>query len=221
MTRRRDEEGDANGQGGGIDPSALVAALRALPADELKSLLVASGAAPSTIGMTPENMQALMNTLHANSATAIREAIRSQRKENPAYPERSVFNPRGVFNDAGEAQAPKLKLSRPTFFNGVRLGGELESEEEIELCNRFTESRYAREGTWKAEVEGKGINQRLLITVPSRSVDDRMVLPPFTHILRELLDGAEAVNPESLQKQIAALQAEVAKLKAQPAQSAA
>jgi hypothetical protein len=49
-----------------------------------------------------------------------------------------------------------------------------------------------------------------------------MSLPPFTMILRELLDGAAAVNTESLHKQLDSMRAELDALKArQPAGTAA
>ena len=192
-----------------IDPGALMEALRALPEDAKRELLSGAGIVPTTMGMTPEHLQVLMGTMTAVSANAQKEAIRSQRKENPSYPERSVFNPDGIFDDNGTALAPKVKFTRPTFFQNVRLGGELETPEEIRLCNLFTESRYSREGTWKAELEGQGINRRLLIEVPSRTTDERMTLPPFTMILRELLDGKEAVDTESLHRQIETMKAQI------------
>jgi hypothetical protein len=205
-----------------IDARMLAEAIRSMTPDEQKNLLMGSGLAPSTIGMTPENLQILMGTMTQVSADAQKKALMSQRRENPLYPEKSVFHPDGKFTDDGIPREPKKRFSRPTFFQGVRLGGELETEEEIELCNRFTESKYAREGAWKAEIEGQGTKQRLIITIPSLTVDERMSLPPFTMILRELLDGAAAVNTESLHKQLDSMRAELDALKArQPAGTAA
>ena len=168
---------------------------------------------PSLVGFTPEQLQALLGTLGMNSASAMKEAIKSQRKENPSYPERSVYNPMGVFDDQGLALEPKLKLTRETFFVGVRLSEELMTIEEIELCNRFKSDKYSRDQLWKAEIRPHGSSKRLFIVVPCKTVDDRMGLPPFTSILRELLLGAEAVNPESMQKQIDAMAAEIKDLK--------
>lgn len=198
-----------------IDPMALMDALRALPDDAKRELLTGAGIVPTTMGMTPEHLQVLMGTMTAVSANAQKEAIRSQRKENPSYPERSAFNPAGIFDDDGKALEPKVKFTRPTFFQNVRLGGELETPEEIKLCNQFTESRYSREGTWKAELDGQGIHRRLLIEVPSRTTDERMTLPPFTMILRELLDGKEAVDTESLHRQIETMKAHNEAMQAQ------
>lgn len=177
---------------------------------------------PSLVGFTPAQLQTLLGTLGMNSAQAMKDAIRSQRKENPSYPERSVFNPGGVFDDEGVALPPKVKLSRETFYVGVRLSEELMTVDEIELCNRFKvgTDKYSRDGLWKAEFRKNGSTDRLFIVVPCKNNDDRMVLPPFANILRELLLGPDAVNPESMQKQIDAMAAEIKALKGTHAQVA-
>lgn len=171
--------------------------------------VAAPAAVPSLVGISPEQLATILGALGTTSATAMREAIRSQRKENPNYPEKSVFNPRGVFDDDGNALAPRTKLTRETFFVGVRLSEELLTDDEIALCNRFTSDKTAREGLWSATLEQHGSKTRLYISVPSKTVDDRMTLSPFTHICRELLDGPDAVNPESMQKQIEELTRQV------------
>lgn len=198
------------------DLKALLAeAIKAMPPEELRALLVQSGAAPTMAGMSPESLQVLMATLGSVSAAAHKEAIRSTRKENPNYPERSVFNPRGVFDDLGNALPPKIKLSRTTLFVKVRLNDEVMTTEEIELCNRFTTPKEARDGKWRAEVirkEGGAEELRILHDFTVFNADDRNDLPPFTFILRELLDGADAVNPEMMAKRIADLEAKLKRL---------
>lgn len=192
----------------------LVAAIKDLPQDDLRGLLTAAGIAPTTIGMTPDLLQSLLGSMGATSAAAMKEAYRQQRKENPNYPEVSVFNPDGKFDDDGNAREPKVTFKRPTFFNGVRLGGELETPEEIRLFNSFTDTKLARDGRWKLEIEDKGTrNERCLLTIPSRTADDRMEnAVPLPLILRELLGGADAVNPETLQRQIDELNKKLAAL---------
>lgn len=198
--------------------AAVTAALKALPAEAVEQLLKEAGLVPTTAGLSAEQMQAIATTSGAANARAMQLALR---KENPNYPEKSVFNPRGVFDDDGNALEPKAKFRRPTYFQGVRLGGELETETEIELCNRFTETREIPSKQWKAEVKMHGNEERLYITVPSKTVDDRMNLPHTMElILMELLQGSEAVNPASLQKQIEALQAQVAELQGKDASAA-
>lgn len=216
--------GDQNMTPGAPAPSVgaadILGALRNASPEDLREILTKAGVVPTTMGMDTSTAHALMQSMQSlqqsSLVTAMREGMKEQakqtRRENPLYPEQSVFHPQGVYDHEGKALALKLKFRRPTFFQGVHLGGELETEEEIELCNRFTETRTAREGTWIAEIEGQGRNERLLIKVPSQNVDDRMVLPPFPHILRELLDGAEAVNPEAMHKRIQQLEAQIAEL---------
>lgn len=198
------------------DMKALILeTLKGMAPEELTDLLRSAGAVPTTAGLTVETLQTLVQAFQATSQTAVRETLRQERAENPNYHERSAFNPPGVFDDRGTPLAPKVKFRRATFFQGVRLAGELETPIEIELCNKFTDDKEAREGRWTARVENKGRpNERLYISIPSKTVDDRMENSlPFSLILRELLDGTDAVNPETLQKQIAAMQAEIAALK--------
>ncbi|MGH7179129.1 MAG: hypothetical protein ACREJC_17255 [Tepidisphaeraceae bacterium] len=176
---------------------------------DLADLAPPPAAVPSLVGLSVEQLQTILGALGKTSAEAMREAYRLQRKENPNYPERSVFNPAGVFDDEGKAIAPKTKLTRPTFFVGVRLSEELMTVDEIDLCNRFSDAKFSRDGNWKAEFVGQGRLARLMIDVPCKTVDDRMTLPPFTHILRELLDGTDAVSPEALQKRVETLEAQL------------
>lgn len=191
--------------------AAIVEAIKSLPPDELASILKQSGAVPTTIGMFPEHLQVLMGTLQANSVDAHKQAIRSLRKENPNYPERSVFNPAGVYDDLGNALAPKVKLARTTFFVKVRLNDEVMTPDEIDLCNRFTQTKEARGGKWIASVVKRGDTEelRILDDFSVYNADDRSDLPPFTFICRELLDGADSVNPETMAKRIADLEAKL------------
>ena len=169
-------------------------------------------APPSLAGMSPEVLQIITQALAKTSAVSVREALRSDRKENPFYHERSAFNPAGIFDDDGQALPAKIKLSRDTLFVGVKLSDELLTPEEIELCNRFTEDKQCRNGEWTATIEQRGSKTRLRIAVPSKTIDDRMGLPPLTHILRELLDGDEAVNPDKMHLKIAALETRIKQL---------
>ncbi len=190
----------------------LIDTMKSLSPAELAEILRGAGAVPTTQGLTPETLQSLVQAFQATSTTAVRDTLRLERKENPSYPAKSVFHPAGVFDDEGRVLAPKKTFRRLTFFQGVRLAGELETEQEIELCNAFTTDRDAREGNWTARIENKGRpTEKLLIKIPSKTADDRMENSlPFALILRELLDGPEAVNPDVLQRQIDELKTQVA-----------
>jgi hypothetical protein len=190
--------------------AALADALKAMPADELAAILRQAQVVPTTMGMDAATVRTLIEGFQATSTTAVRETLRQERKENPNYPERSVFNPAGVYDDLGNPLPPKVRFRRPTIYVGVRLGGELETPEEIELCNRITESKTCHNGDWSATIEDKGTpRERLLILVPSKTADDRSGLPPFTHILRALIDGDDAINPETMHQRITALEQQI------------
>lgn len=175
--------------------------------------------APSVVGMTAEQFQVLIATFGQTQAGALKAAIRSQRKENPNYPERSVFNPAGKYDDEGNALKPKVKLRRDTFYCGVLIGkadadAELNTPAEIELFNRFTDDKTARDGKWKVKIKDKGTTtESVWVDLGSvQSIDDRNGLPPLTHILRELLEGPDAVNPDTLLRQMAELRAQMAEM---------
>lgn len=178
-----------------------------------------SPALPSLVGLSPEQFATLIATFGATQAGALQAAIRSNRKENPNYPERSVYNPAGKYDDFGKALEPKVKLRRDTYYCGVLIGkadadAELNTPDEITLFNRFTDDKTCRDGRWKVKVKDKGTTtESVWVDLGSvQSIDDRNGLPPLTHILRELLDGADAVNPETLLKQVAELKQQMADL---------
>ncbi len=185
----------------------IIAELARMDPAARKELLTVAGIVPTTEMMSPEKIQTIVMTSGAANARAMQLALR---KENPTYPERSVFHPSGKFDDDGNALAPKAIFSRETFFNHVRLGGELETEDEINLYNRFTKSTEARDGTWTAVVEMVGGKERLMVEVPTLTNDQRMNLPhDLCLILRELLDGPESVNPAMQERRIKELEDQV------------
>jgi len=64
-------------------------------------------------------------------------------------------------------------------------------------------------------VKQNGQAQQLYVTVPSRTVDERMELPgSLLLILRELRDGAASVDPMSLAQEVAQLKERLAALDA-------
>ncbi len=94
--------------------------------------------------------------------------------------------------------------SRQVFFNGARESEEQLTPEEIDAYNAITESREARDGRWKAVIDQNG--KRLLLTVPSHSLDDRGDVPPLVLVLRELALGAKAADPSQMAARLAALE---------------
>ncbi|KKL73362.1 hypothetical protein LCGC14_2075660, partial [marine sediment metagenome] len=81
----------------------------------------------------------ILQSVGRDTATALKKA---GQRENPDYPERSVYNPRGRYDDDGKPQPPKLKFKRDTYFGPVLIGragasDDLSPEAEIELYTRF------------------------------------------------------------------------------------
>jgi hypothetical protein len=148
----------------------------------------------------------------ANPGTAALQLLaeRSAPRENPDYNEKSVFT-----HPEGERVRPKAALARETFFCGSRVRADELTPAEIDAFNAITTSRTARHGTWTATVTQNGTAQELRVMVPSRTVDERMDLPgSLLLILKELKDGAAAVDPMSLAQEVARLRDQIAALEA-------
>ena len=194
------------GDGVGVD-------IKAMFADYLKSLSPAALAEMVKASGVPVQTESDAGLLKDSITTAIHETIRRDRKEAPFYHERSVFNPRGRFDDDGHLMAPKLTFRVPTFCNGMPLKGELEMEEEIALYNKIRETKTARGGKLKAEIQHRGeLNERLLVTIPSFTMDQRGEFSSsMVMILTEIINGESAVTPENMAKRIAELEARLAK----------
>lgn len=138
------------------------------------------------------------------TAEATRKALKP---ENARHPDVSAFNPNG------ERDHPRPKLARKTFWAGTELHEDELTLQEIEAFNSFTHSTEARNGSWVAEMRrtGKMGESQLHVSFPCASADDRMDLPNgMMLMLRELLGGAKAVDPESLALRVAELEKQLA-----------
>lgn len=167
----------------------------------------------ATAGFTVDQIHALSASLGKAkaqgggiSAEDLRAVLLDQRKamrpENATHPAISAFS-----YPEGDVAREKPALRRETFFAGVRQTIDSLTPAEIDLFNRFETSKTARNGLWKAEVRRNGTAEQLWITTEPNTLDARMSLPGLTSILRELLDGAEAANPDRLAERVAELEA--------------
>lgn len=140
------------------------------------------------------------------SASDLRQVLVDQRKalrpENDRHPEISAFS-----HPEGNLKRPKPSLRRKTYFNGIQEQDDSLTPMEIDLYNRFGETRLARRGMWKADVRRNGSEDELWILTEPHTLDGRQGLPPLVSVLRELLDGEEAANPEKLFARVADLEA--------------
>ena len=130
------------------------------------------------------------------------EQRKAMRPENDRHPGISAFS-----YPEGDKARPKPALRRNTYFNGIQEREDALTPAEVELYNRFTETRTARKGMWKAEVRQNGSSEELFIITEPHTLDGRQSLPAIPSILRELLDGAEAANPEKLYARMMELEA--------------
>lgn len=173
---------------------------------------VAAPVQPVMLSMTTEQLQALIASLPGqgggltssdlkallDSQKSEREQTRSVRHSNADHLHVSVFSHKG-----GDLKEPKAKLTRETFFNNHRESEDELTPTEIEAYNSITHTCEARGGAWTARVKGN----RLLIDIPSYTMDDRMNLPDgLVLILKELAQGERAVTPADMAVQIADLE---------------
>lgn len=146
------------------------------------------------------------------SAADLRQVLQDQRKalrpENDRHPGKSAFS-----YPEGDVARPKPALRRKTFFNGIKEEEDALSPAEIELYNRFEHpGREARKGMWKAHVKRNGSAEELFIVTEPHTLDGRQALPGITSILRELLDGEAAANPDMLAQRVTELEARIKQL---------
>lgn len=142
------------------------------------------------------------------SAGDLKALLEAQKKalrpENERHPGISAFS-----YPEGEVARPKPAFVRDVFFNGGRERHDQLSVIEVELYNRFDQTRTARGGMWRAEVRRNGSAEELHIITEPRTLDGRQSLPPLTMLLRELLDGEAAANPDKLAERVAELEARI------------
>lgn len=164
---------------------------------------------PASQGITPEVLEALLAKIGQTNAVAMQSAMTGQ---NPNYVSVSPYT-----NPDGSRPTPKREvfLGPQGPGRGWRLDPESLTPVEIDLCNRFERGRKsARDGQWTADVVLNGTQEELYIKAPMSTSDQRQDLPPLSHILRELLDGARAVDPNMLAEQVAHLTRQLEKLQA-------
>ena len=123
-------------------------------------------------------------------------------------PENKVAPPVSAFNPTGDKHKPLLR--RKTYFVGAEMQDDLLTVEEVELFNRVDRSTTARSGKWTAVVKQNGSTEELHVMVPHKEIDQRMELPSLKLILRELLDGKEAADPDSLVRRVLELEQKLA-----------
>lgn len=177
------------------DPmAAKLAELDAL-IEEQKARMAAQTPAPAA-GLTGEDLKAILSATKAEQ-----DQTRSVRHSNADHTHVSAFS-----HPEGDLKAPKATFTRETYFNNHREREDECTPAEIDAFNAITQDCSARQGTWKARLD----RGRLLVEVPSYTMDDRMNLPDgLVLILRELANGTKAVTPADMAVRIAELERQV------------
>jgi hypothetical protein len=153
---------------------------------------------PQTGGITKDDLADVLK----DNAEGMRRALKP---ENARHPDISALNP------LGERDHPRPALTRKTYWVGIPLDEDELDGEEITLLNKFTHTKEAHNGLWKAEIRRNGSAEELWITFPSHSIDDRMDLPRSMKLmLAEIHGGKEAVDPMTLAARVAELEARLA-----------
>lgn len=92
----------------------------------------------------------------------------------------------------------------------MRLSNDQLTPREIDLLNAIDRSYTAREGRWTADLTRNGKEEMLMVSVPAKTIDDRMDLPSLELVCLELLKGQAAVDPMSLAQRVAELEKQLA-----------
>lgn len=166
---------------------------------QIKSLATTLGSVKSSgNGLSSEDLKSILSEVAAGQRKAMKP-------ENDQHPGISVFS-----HPEGEIARPKAAFRfHDVFFNGSREREEQLTPAEVDLFNRFDKTRTSRNGNWRAEIRRDGEHEALLITTAPFTRDALTSLPPMTAILRELLDGEAAVNPDMLNARLAELEAQI------------
>ena len=186
------------------DPPATTATVMTQMAQILDRLT----SQPSQPGLSPEQLAAIVTTAAKAAAESGADSMRKVlHPQNAQHPGISAFS-----YPEGTVARPKPALTRDVYFCGHREDPDQLPPSTIELFNRFDRPMTARDGAWVADLKANG--KELHITVPAKSIDDRMNLPALDLILLELLNGRASVDPMALTDRVAELEAKLASLSA-------
>lgn len=202
--------------------SPTAAPLQALT-PEMLSAIAELMKASSDRGSSHELILKAIESMSASSKQMAKEYSRQTRAQNMEATGLSpfTFDPRcaickaGGEHEDGKLTHPKPDLKYRTFFCHNRQFHDALTVLEVELFNSFTESKTARNGSWRADLGKDGNVSALAIHVPFVGLDARGELPSLVQILTELLFGDAVADPltaaaeiQALHKRIAALEAE-------------
>ena len=179
---------------------AVAPVLLTMTQEQLMALIASLPASSPAAGLTGEDLRTI---LKANREE--QESRRSVRHSNADHEHKSVFS----YPEGDRARAkPTLHTpdgrKRETYFNHGIVREEDITPLEIDCYNAIQTTCSARGGTWTAVIDQDG--RRLLVKVPSYTIDERGDLPSLPEILTELAQGPKAVTTVDMIARIAELE---------------
>lgn len=238
------EATDARTGDGGPSLTPSAAALFTFTSDQLQDLIAgvaaklagAGGQAPAGDATMLEALKALTASSIAQNAATARlgdEVKRTVRRQNAEHEHVSIFefHPRCPACMAGERHSedeggrlghPKADFILETYWPAnCRAVKEDYTVMEVEMINKLAAmmlaakqtKRTARHGQLKAILDNR--NRRLTLDTLVFRADDRNSLPDLIVLILQLIDGTDALDPQTVFAEFAAMREQVERLQAQ------
>lgn len=166
-------------------------------------------AAPSSGGIDASQLEKILTRVQ-ESAAGPSQMLARQFKVEFDHLQMGPFE-----HPEGGVTHPKPTLRREMVFGRPLPVNELTYAEVVAL-NALSDSlsrsqrRLARDGKWKAVVSDD--DQRVTITIPVKTIDDRQDLPSFIEIVRELTTGEREKGTADILAELTLLKAKVAEM---------
>jgi len=166
---------------------------------EFLAALTAGGLAASSA-----QTEAMMDLVKAQN-DMVAATQRTVRHSNSYTPGISPFS-----HPEGEEAHPKGHLDRETWWLGTRVEHTQATPAEIDAFNKVTTNKI-----WRGDTRyGSQVTPtRRIINIPHVSMDERMGMPPsIPLVIRELIDGEDAIDPIKMEEKIRLLEKQVTEL---------
>lgn len=158
-------------------------------------------------GITAEQLQQVLDKTIGVNQDAMRALVMPENKQHPA---KSVFHPNGIPVAGNPNGTERPKLSRETFFCGVKQWEDSLTDAEILAFNKLTHNTSARGGSWKVTLGKNGsIDQINVWCDEAQDRDMARDLPSQLAILTELAEGPQAVDLEYLRAEVDRLKSQL------------
>jgi hypothetical protein len=148
--------------------------------------------------------EAMMDLVKAQN-DMVAATQRTVRHSNSYTPGISPFS-----HPEGEEAHPKGHLDRETWWLGTRVEHTQATPMEIDAFNKVTTNKI-----WRGDTRyGSQVTPtRRIINIPHVSMDERMGMPPsIPLVIRELVEGEDAIDPIKMEEKIRLLEKQVTEL---------